>query len=303
MRSKYFFHCLILLALLAIAAFSMTVALNASEAKLGNTPKDSKTQEDPFEKITLEAKGALVLDVVNNRVLFSKNADMPLPLASLTKVMTAVTAEEETAYNQKSKEVQIKPEHLIPEGDSSLIVGDTWNAKDLRDFTLVTSSNDGAAAVAATSNPNHTLFIKAMNALAKKIGLEHSAFFNEHGLDQQDHLGGAYGSARDMASLFSYTLQNHPEVLEATRYKQLTFASSEKTYSATNTNTIIDNIPNLIASKTGYTDLAGGNLVIAYDAGVNQPIIISVLGSTKEGRFTDTLKLIEASREFIKSGR
>ena len=61
------------------------------------------------------------------------------------------------------------------------------------------------------------------------------------------------------------------------------------------TNAFIDKIPNVIASKTGYTDLAGGNLVVAFDAGLNRPIIISVLGSSQEGRFADALKLIDAT--------
>jgi len=66
-------------------------------------------------------------------------------------------------------------------------------------------------------------------------------------------------------------------------------------YFANNTNIFVDKIPNLIASKTGFTDLAGGNLVIAFNADINRPIIISVLGSTEEGRFTDVLQLIEAT--------
>ena len=102
-----------------------------------------------------------------------------------------------------------------------------------------------------------------------------------------------------MAILFEYTLKNYPEILEATRYKNIKFSSAENKYSAENTNTIVDKIPNLIASKTGYTDLAGGNLVVAFDAGLNQPIIISVLGSTEEGRFSDMLQLVEASMKFI----
>ena len=100
-----------------------------------------------------------------------------------------------------------------------------------------------------------------------------------------------------MAMLFEYALKNYPEVLEATRYKNLHFASTEKIYSVENTNVIVDQIPNLIASKTGYTDLAGGNLIIAFDAGLGRPIIITVLGSTEEGRFADVLKLVEATKQ------
>ena len=81
------------------------------------------------------------------------------------------------------------------------------------------------------------------------------------------------------------------------------FASAQNIYPAQNTNYFVDQVPNIIASKTGFTDLAGGNLVIAYDAGLNRPIIISVLGSSEEGRFKDALKLLEASMEEIQNSK
>ena len=66
-----------------------------------------------------------------------------------------------------------------------------------------------------------------------------------------------------------------------------------------NTNEIVSKIPNLIGSKTGYTDLAGGNLTIAFDLGHNRPIIVTVLGSTRAERFTDVLTLVAAIQESI----
>src|SRR3989338_2036979 len=293
MRTKYFIHVLLCLFVASILIFILLIIGQKSL----NQKDGSVAIETPnvFEELNLEAKSAVVWDVINNRELFSKNGDLPLPLASLTKVMTAIIAEGKLEDGQK---IQITEEDLLPEGDSKLVVGDTWGAGDLRDFTLLTSSNDGAFALASVikSEPQ---FIKEMNDTAEIIGLSNSKFFNEHGLDRELDKGGAYGSARDMATLFEYTLRNYPEILEATRYKNLEFESSDKKYSAENTNTFIDRIPNIIASKTGFTDLAGGNLVVAFDAGLNRPIIISVLGSTEEGRFTDVLELVEASLKYI----
>ncbi len=70
-------------------------------------------------------------------------------------------------------------------------------------------------------------------------------------------------------------------------------------HDAINTNDIVSRIPNLIGSKTGYTDLAGGNLTVAFDAGFDRPIIITVLGSSREERFTDVLKLVNAVQEAV----
>jgi D-alanyl-D-alanine carboxypeptidase len=307
-RTKYFTHVLASLFVFSILILSLLLigekALNRKRAIPPSVP-------NVFAEVNLEAKSAIVWDVVNKKALFSKNPDMPLPLASLTKVMTAVTTDGKLNDDQQ---VKITKEDLAPEGDSNLVVGDTWRARDLRDFTLLTSSNDGAFALAAIAetktinNPPRKIssstniqaeFIKEMNETALTIGLLNSKFFNEHGLDENADRGGAYGSAKDMATLFEYTLKNYPEILEPTRYKNLQFASAEKIYSAENTNILVDKIPNLIASKTGYTNLAGGNLVVAFDAGLGRPIIVSVLGSTEQGRFTDVQKLVDASLKYI----
>lgn len=302
-RTKYFIYVLTFLFLSSAAIFALLFIGNNSL----NSRKQALIKEsDYFSSLELQGKGIVVFDVINNSELFSKNPDEPLPLASLTKVLTAVISSEKLGDNQ---EIKITKENLGADGDSNLVVGDTWQAKDLRDFTLLTSSNDGALALAAATelkenqagDPQEleTQFIKDMNEKASAIGLSNSRFFNEHGLDKSENLSGAYGSARDMITLFEYALKNYPEVLEATRYKNLEFYSTEKKYPAENTNDSVDQIPNIIASKTGYTDLAGGNLVIAFDAGLNRPIIISILGSSQEGRFEDAVKLAYAAMKVI----
>ena len=304
-RTKYFVYVLVGLSVISIALFVLLIigknSLNKKEVVI------AKEATNQFENLNLQAKGVVVYDVINNREIFSKNGDEPLPLASLTKVLTAIITSEKLRDDQK---VTITAEYLAPEGDSKLIVGDTWQVSDLRDFTLLTSSNDGAFALATISeiknNQNQKniqisgddlriQFVKEMNETAQKIGLSNSRFFNEHGLDKNADRGGAYGTASDMSLLFKYALQNYPEILEATRYENLKFSSEAEVYSASNTNTFVTKIPNLIASKTGFTDLAGGNLVIAFNADINRPIIISVLGSSEEGRFYDVLQLVDAT--------
>jgi len=313
-RTKYFVFVLVCLLTVSVLIFAILILGNQSLQK--RTIVTTKEKLNAFENITLEGKSAIVFDVINNQELFSKNPDEPLPLASLTKILTAVVTSKKLKENQT---IKITEKDLSPEGDSGLVVGDIWKMHDLRDFTLLTSSNDGAFALASITekqdpngssgenqNNEETEFVKEMNEVALNLGLTNSKFFNEHGLDitnqtttdqstKKESCSGAYGSARDMATLFEYVLKNYPDILEATRYQNLEITSAEKTYEAENTNVYVNKIPNLIASKTGYTDLAGGNLIIAFDAGLNRPIIISVLGSTQEGRFTDTLKLVDAT--------
>ncbi|MDD2935449.1 MAG: hypothetical protein PHX25_03165, partial [Candidatus Pacebacteria bacterium] len=139
------------------------------------------------------------------------------------------------------------------------------------------------------------MFIDEMNKKAEEIGLAQTFFLNESGLDESELTSGAYGSAKDMAFLMNHIIKNNYKLIEATKYPVLRISSDNKNYLFENTNEIVESIPGIIGSKTGYTDLAGGNLTIAFDVGIGHPIIVSVLGSSKEGRFEDVLKLVNAS--------
>ncbi|MFC1775660.1 hypothetical protein ACFLY0_02315, partial [Patescibacteria group bacterium] len=106
--------------------------------------------QNPFENISIEAKAAYVLDLNSGEVLYTKNENQQFPLASVTKVMTALIATE-LAPNSGLK-IRIAHDTLEPEGDSGFLVGELWRLKDMLDFTLVSSSNDGARAAASVAN-------------------------------------------------------------------------------------------------------------------------------------------------------
>ncbi|MEK7182137.1 MAG: hypothetical protein AAB679_00020 [Patescibacteria group bacterium] len=244
----------------------------------------------------LEAQAVFIWDVYNQKEIFSQNKEAQLPLASLSKIMTALIASE---YENKNIIVNIDEKN----GNGGLIKNEKWNLKDLIDFTLISSSNDGASAVASavqsfTKNKNgveEMSFVKKMNKKAEELNLKQTYFLNESGLDiDEKSLSGSYGSAQDVAMLFDYMVRNKPEILEVTSYNKLELKSEDnKIHNTENTNEIINEIPWVIGSKTGYTDLAGGNLVVAFDNGMMRPIIISVLGSTKEGRFKDMKSIVD----------
>lgn len=171
---------------------------------------------------------------------------------------------------------------------------------------LLVSSNDGAYALGAfaggalnANNPENA-FVEAMNVRAKELGLKQTYFRNPTGLDLTETEAGAYGSARDVATLLEYILEKEPQLLEMTTEAEAVFLNeSGQAHEASNTNYVVEVIPNAIASKTGYTTLSGGNLAVAYNVGLNHPVIAVVLGSTHQGRFSDILKLVEASRNEI----
>ncbi len=262
------------------------------QVERGGTSSPARVVINPFENLNIVAKSAIVLDVRTNKILFIKNADERMALASLAKVMTALVARSKT----KEQSVVVIPSFAIrTEGDSGLRVGEKWSMQSLIDFFLTSSSNDGASALALAFGAKND-FISSMNLKANELGMKNTYYFNETGVDESTEKGGAYGSARDTAVLFSYILKNYPSLLAGTTKARLEVVSLDKVlHIAENTDIIVEKIPGIKGSKTGFTDLAGGNLVVAFDPEIGRPIIVVVLGSTAEDRFKDVEKLIEAS--------
>jgi D-alanyl-D-alanine carboxypeptidase (penicillin-binding protein 5/6) len=221
--------------------------------------------------------------------LYSKSADKQLPLASLTKLVTALVADE--VLGQRTR-VVVSERAIETEGQSGLLAGDSWVERDLSDFMLTVSSND-AATVLATSGTTQRQFIAKMNQLVARLGLSSIVLLNESGLDVDEQNAGAYGSAKDIALLLTYITTVRPELLEATTFDRFTSVSlTGRRYKAVNTNKAAHAVPGLIGGKTGFTDIAGGNLAVVFDAGMGRHVAVVVLGSSKEGRFTDVLKLV-----------
>lgn len=260
---------------------------------------EQKKQNVFFENLDIKAQGVLVWDIKRKRPLYEKNAESQLPLASLTKLMTAVLA----AENLKNKTITIRGEDLTPEGDTGLKPGETWDILKLAQFTLTSSSNDGAFALANAVSALETTpqsFEEIMNRKAREIGMNQTFFANESGLDLTRGISGAYGSARDMATLLEYALRYYPEIFENTRVSRAAFSSEDGTrHVVDNTNEIVERLPGIVASKTGFTNLANGNLAVVFEAGPGYPIAVIALGSTRENRFSDVESLIWTTLESL----
>lgn len=305
------------LGLLALV-FSVTfLGMNIKPTTTAQTPNDVRVETklpaqttealpdiQPFENVRLEAKSAFVWDVQNQKILFNKNADDVRPLASITKLMTALVAYE--ILDPKAR-VSIPLTALKTEGDSGFSDGELFTVENLTDLTLIESSNDGAVALAnrtgsqitEESDPENA-FVHAMNVRAEELGLTHTTFENATGLDLNPEDPGAFGTAREVALLMEYLITTTPHVVEKTAESSLRIKNeSGSTYLVENTNEVVNTMSGLIASKTGYTSLAGGNLVVAFNTGLNRPIIAVVLGSSHEGRFRDTQTLVQHAQKLV----
>jgi D-alanyl-D-alanine carboxypeptidase len=261
---------------------------------------------EPFKGLEVGATSAFVYDVRRDSELYAKNSSAQLPLASLTKVMLVLAVAEVLPLDAT---ITISRE-AVEKGGGGLTWGEEWKVRDLIDFTLITSSNTGAEALSEAAQPllaqkypegsqaNATVW--RMNALAQSLGMRETYFVNVTGLDESPTQAGAQGSARDVAALFAYALRTNPTLFAGTTHTDVALGPANfPERSAHNTNNALAEIEGLQMGKTGTTDLAGGNLAIAFAAAEERPIIVVVLGSTPEGRYADISALVTAAREAI----
>ena len=241
----------------------------------------------------LIAKSAVLYDLGTGRVLYQKNAYEQLPLASLTKLMSIEVV---LSLKPVDTPVQITPADVRAEGDSGFRPGETVTIGDLIKFAVVASSNDAMEAAVSSLGEGS---IARMNDAAQKLGLTKTHFYNATGLDVSKTTSGAYGSAYDVARLAALFYNDHPDFFELTTKPDVSIDQNGKELTADATAAPLQSIPGFVAAKTGYTDLAGGNLVAVFDLEPGRTVIAAVLGSTREGRFSDVITLINAARESL----
>ena len=252
------------------------------------------TPPDAFAEVPIEAKAAIVYDLAFEKTLYAKNADAQLPLASLTKLLTVYAAVSELSLNTP---VTIPVEATRTEGSHIFSVGQTFTLADLARLTLVASLNDGAVAIAQTTSSrlqrsqNETLA-----AAVAALGLSQTYAINGNGLDVNAVVSGAYGSAQDLVRLAGGLIKKAPTIVAATTKSSAEAVSAGGTlFKVVNTDPVVGTIPGIMLSKTGYTDLAGGNILLVFDVGIGHPIAVVVLGSSKKARFTDGTALVAAT--------
>ena len=217
------------------------------------------------EEHELSAHSAIVLCADTGDVLFEKNADERMLIASITKIMTAIVVIENADLNEQ---IVIKPEWSAIEGSSMYAnPGQSYTVRELLYGMMLNSGNDAAAALACTLCGDETGFAEKMNEKAREIGLENTSFRNPHGLDDEGH----YSTARDMARLTAYCMQNDT-------FKDIVSASCAVIKGVTyyNHNRLLREYEGCIGVKTGYTIAAGRTLVSCAERGGMRLICVTL---------------------------
>lgn len=211
-----------------------------------------------FAQVGVSAESAVLICADNGEILFSRNADRQLSMASTTKIMTSLIALEASIPD---KEIVVTKEMVSVEGTSmGLIPGDSVSMEELVYGMLLQSGNDAANTVAYVIGGSQEGFAKLMNDRAAEIGMDNTNFVTASGLDDENH----YSTAYDMALLACECIDN-PEFLDICSQKKakLTYGNPPYARTLTNHNKLLWKYSDTIGIKTGFTKKSGRCLVSA----------------------------------------
>lgn len=223
----------------------------------------------------LRARAAIIMDADTGEVLWSRRADVALPPASTTKVMTALLAVESSRLNDSfrvSKEAQSKPPSKI-----GLRAGQRMKLDDLLHAILLKSANDAAVVIAEGLGGSVSGFGRKMTQRARDLGARNTTFRNPHGLTQSGHLA----SARDIAIIFRHAADNATvrRVLETKSIRVPVRGSGVRYVSLWSHNRLLTGWKYRVIGKTGYTR-AAGKCFVGSTTHDGRGIVIALLGST-----------------------
>ncbi len=237
----------------------------------------------------LTAHAALAFDLDSGTILFSSNLDEKLPIASLTKLMTALVVVKKANLDA---EVTIAKQDLTSVGSTvGLVEGEKIKVSDLLSAMLIPSGNDAALALADFVGETPEKFADLMNQEAKDLNLVQTHFSNPVGWDSYEDQEN-FSNALDLVRIVKEFLK-HDELASIVRTRETTVSSVDGKYNHTLRTTnklLLDNPQEVMGIKTGFTSKALGNLIILTNHN-NRQILTIVLGS--QNREEDTQKLLD----------
>lgn len=240
---------------------------------------------------SLTARSILLYDFASEKILFGLNPGVKLPIASLTKLLTAVAVLENMDLSETVEVKKTAIEKSKKEGGGSdLYAGERIKAVDLLKLMLIESSNDAAYAFEEHLAENYGInLVEKMNERAKNLGMNDTSLTEVAGLDDQD----SFSTARDLVKLvkYSFKYENLYDILKTQKAEVVSIDGRLK-HQISNTNQLLGKLLNVIGGKTGFTELAGGSMILVTEApDLSSRLITVILGS--EDRFSDIEKMVE----------
>lgn len=241
---------------------------------------------EPAQIPKINSRAAIIYDRTSKTILYGKQENTRRPMASTTKIMTAMVVLEKANL---SDVVEVSKKAATTGGSRlGLKTGDKITVHNLLYGLMLCSGNDAAVALAEHVGGSISGFAELMNQKAKELGLKDSSFVTPHGLDAQEH----YTTAYELAKMADYAL-NIQAFSKIVGTKNYTIQINGNSKNLTNTNELLGNLNGVYGVKTGFTNGANRCLVTSVKRG-DLDIICVVLGAdTKKDRTQDSAKLIE----------
>ena len=208
----------------------------------------------PADSLSLPCRAAVLIEPASGRVLYEKNADERVPIASITKLMTLLLTFEAVHGGKLTLDTPVPvSEHAYHMGGSQIWLepGEQFTLDEMLRAICVSSANDAAVAVAELVGGSEPVFVEQMNARAAELGLQNTSFRNACGLDAEGHLS----TARDVAALSCYILNTCPEILHYTGIWTDSLRNGQT--QLVNTNKLLKRYSGITGLKTGTTGGAG----------------------------------------------
>ena len=237
--------------------------------------KSAVKKSDDLEKLEISAKSALVYDLSTDKILFEKNSTEKLPMASLTKIMTAIIVLENY---KKGDKLKVRRENLVGENSMGLSEGEVLTFEELLYGLILPSGNDAAETLASNYPGGRLEFIKAMNNKAKSLGLFNTNFTNPTGLMGD---GDQFSTAFDLLVVTKYALQFplFRKVASTFEYN-IEYTKNHKAFYLQNETNLLTSYPGVKGVKTGYTEESGFCLITYLDHQGHE-IVGIILGSER----------------------
>lgn len=279
---------------------STTITTTLRAANTGNTTNHNTSSTVPkttyisdtsnySNQPSVNSRAALVMDAKTGEVLYSKNTNTALPIASITKLMTAVVTSD--ARLNMSEDITLQQIDFAGAGgknsSSTLKAGDTMNRAEMLLVALMKSENPAAAALARTYPGGRQAFINAMNTKARQLGMNSTHYVESTGLDVRN-----ISSARDLGILVSAASQ-YGLIRQLSTTAHYDFNLGYRVLKSNNTNALVRNGGwNINISKTGYIN-ESGRCVVMHATVNNRPAVVVLLGaSTSQARTNDATNLL-----------
>lgn len=251
---------------------------------------------------SISAKAYLLIDANSGAVLAEQNADLPLPPASLTKMMTSYLLAKEIDEGRVSVKDMVTvsenawSQNPLFQGSSLMWIepGMDVSIEDLQRGVIISSGNDATVAVAEHIAGSEAVFAQMMNANAEKLGMVDTYYVNSHGLPDPNHVT----TARDLATLARAMIVEHPEQYAIYKEKEFTY-NNIRQY---NRNNLMSEDPTVDGMKTGHTEEAGYCLVASAERRGMRLISVVMGTASTRARKNETRSLLNYGFRFYDTG-